>query len=887
MRHLFRLPLGRRTVADSVDEELRFHLEMRIDELMGTGMSRARAVEQASTEFGDVGAARRELTQIGQRREVRIARSEWWRGVWVDAWVAWRSYRRRPAFTAVVLLTLGLGIGANTAMFSIVNAVLLRRLPYAQPDHLVQLWETHRGDVAAISGASYPDFLDWRGERRIFAALEGYDETYVTVSGGSGAEMVHGARVTSGFFSMLGVPLRQGPGFGVTDDRAGGTPAVVLSHGFWARRFARDPKLIGRTVTIDGTPYEIRGVLPAEFAFAPVGDADLWLPLGRNAEVRAERFNHWVSAVGRLREGVTIELAGQRMGELMGALASQYPQTNSGRGTLVASLRTAITGDVERPLLVLFGAVAIVLLIACANVASLLVGRAIERGRELAVRSALGASRSRVVRQLLTEHLVLALAAAALGAWVAAEGVRLLLAAMPPGLFDQMPALRHAGVDLTALGFAITISLVTGIAFGLVPALLASRASATGLLRSDARGGAGPAHHRLRDVLVTAEIALTLVLLVGATLMGRSLVELGRVNPGFIAERVASVRVALAGSVYAEGVRQTRFFEEALARLRALPGVEAVGAVSNPPLQGGGSNTFRVDGAPLPSPAARPEATMRAVAGDYFGALQIPIVEGRALDSHDDLRSAYAVVINASLARHLFGTRPAVGQRLRIYGWEDSAWTVVGVAGDVKTAGLDEPARPTIYYSHLQGPANRMSMVARGSLADPAALIPAMQREVRAVDPMLAVYSAETMREHIARSQAVSSRRYLLVLLGAFAMVALLLTIIGVYGVIAYTVTQRTREIAVRIALGAKHAEVVRLVLGGGLRLVAGGIAIGTLGALALTRTLGALLFGVSPGDAWTYGLVSTLLVMITVAASYFPARRATRLDPATALRAE
>jgi predicted permease len=369
--------------------------------------------------------------------------------------------------------------------------------------------------------------------------------------------------------------------------------------------------------------------------------------------------------------------------------------------------------------------------------------------------------------------------------------------------------------------------------------------------------------------------------------MGRSLLALLRVNPGFTAERVATARVALSGTAWADGARQQRFFEELLARVRAVPGVEEVGAISNPPLQGGGTNTFRVDRAPEPSAAARPEATTRAVAGDYFRALRIPVVQGRSLGPRDDLTAAYAVVINESLARHLFGARPAVGERLRFYAWEDSAWTIVGVVGDVKTGRLDAPAPPTVYYSHLQGPANRMSIVARARSADPAGLIPAIRHQVQLLDPALAVYSAGTMDDLVARSPAVSSRRYPLVLLGAFALAALLLAIIGVYGVIAYSVTQRSREIAIRIALGARRGGVVALVLSGGLRLVGAGIVIGTVAAAALSRALSSLLFGVSAGDAWTYGLVTCLLLVVALLASYLPARRASRFDPAVTLRSE
>ena len=884
---LFRLPLGTKHVDADVAQELEFHLEMRAEELMRSGLTRAAALAQARAEFGDLGEARRELGGIGRRREGRRARLEWWREVLQDARIALRSYGRDPLFTAVVLLTLGLGIGANTTIFSLVHAALLRPLPYAQPDRLVTLVETVVGNGSRESAASYPDFQDWRAERRSFAGVEGYDGTNVSLSTAIGAERVQGARVSPGFFTLLGVRPVRGHWFTEADDAGGGGHAVILSYGAWQRRFGADPDIVGRSIAIDGVGYEVRGVAPPGLMLAPAGELEVWLPLGRTNEVRAHRFDHWVWVIARLQEGVTLEQARLRMAGVMSSLAVQYPESNAGRGVRLTPLAEAISTGTERPLLILFGAVALVLLIACSNVATLILARSITRSRELAVRAAIGAARGRILRQLLTENLLLALLGAAAGAILAVFGVRTVLATLPVRIRDQFAALQSASVNLTVLGFTIAVALGVGVLFGLAPALLGSRHAPAELLRSDTRVGSGRGQHRLRDALVVGELALTLVLLVGAGLLGRSVLALLRLDPGFRPEQVAIVRVALAGPSYEERQHQARFFEELLTRTRGLPGVAAIGAVSSAPLQGSFNNSFHVDGDPEPPPSARPEATTRAVAGDYFSALRIPVLQGRAVNSHDDLNAPYAVTISRDLARRLFGNRPAVGRRIRFYHWQDSAWTIVGVVGDVKTDRLDEPSIPTVYYSHFQGPANRMSLVVRATGDDAEALLPAVRREAQALDPTQAVYGGASMEQYVQESAAVASRRFLLVLLSAFAAAALMLALIGVYGVIAYSVAQRTREVAIRVALGATAASIITLISRSGVRLLVAGLGIGTVAALGLTRGLRSLLYGVKSADPWTYGLVALLLGVVVLVAGGIPARRATRVDPALTLRSE
>ena len=886
IRRFFRFRTARSIPAE-IDDELRFHIETRVDALVAQGMSTEDARRQACGEFGDLNEARDELTSIDRVSYTRRARAEWWRDVAQDARVAIRSYLRRPGFTVVVLLTMGLGIGANSAIFSVAEAVLLRGLPYRDAEQLVHLWETKNNDPADLSEASYPDFVDWRGLTDVFSFVEGYNETNVTVVSASGATRAPGVRVTAGFFTMLGVQPALGRSFAQGEDGPDGSPLVVVSHEYWERQLGSDSGVVGRAIRIDDAPHTLIGVLPRGFHFAAVGDAQLWFPLDGSVQRRQERFNHWVNVVARTRPGVTLEESRASTAALMQRLETAYPETNQGRGIAMVPLRDAIVGPVRPMLLVLFGAVVIVLLIACANVASLVLARSVERAGEIAVRTALGASRARLVRQLVTENLLLALAGGLLGIWIASQALATLLALASPTLFDRMPALRDVSINASVLGYSLALATIAGIGFGLIPALAVTSASASLLLRG-ARSGASRGRQRLRDALVTLEIACTLVLVVGATLMTRSLRELLHVDPGFVADPVASGRIALAGPRYRDDVAQQRYFEDVIARVRVAPGVDAVGAVSQAPLQGGGTNTFRVEGQAEPPASSRPEATMRGVAGDYFAAMGIALTAGRAFTGDDDGQSPRVIIVSSSLARGLLPRGRAVGSRLRFYAFPESAWTVIGVAADVKTASLDAPAPLTIYYAHLQGAENRMTVVAKARPGgDASSLVGAIREAAAAVDPTMPVYASGTMREQIGSSPAVSARRYPLVLIGAFAMAALTLAIIGVYGVIAYSVAQRMRELAIRTALGAQASDVLRLVVGRGVALAAAGVALGIPAALLATRALRSLLYGVSPSDASTYMSVAALLTVVAILASYLPARRATRVDPALALRAE
>jgi predicted permease len=893
IRRAVRVRFGVRDVNRAVSDEIEFHLDARVQDLMNRGVPQAEARATALREFGDVGAAQTELAQIDRRAAGRFARAEWWGDLRRDVSLSVRALSRQPILTAAILITLALGIGANAAIFTVVQAALLAPLPYDRPDRLVHLWQT-RSPENDRTEASYPDFLDWRASTRTLARLEGFDPTNVTIGGQDAPTRIQGGRVTTGFFTMLGVNASIGRVFVDGEDAPDAPRIVLLSDGFWRRQFGADRRVLGRTLTIDNTPYEIVGVLPERFHFAPIGVTDVWVPLDRSPETRAQRFNHWLNVVGRLRDGVTIDAAGRDLAAVMRRLASEYPQTNSGRSAIAVPLRDEIIGNVRPLLLVLSGAVTLVLVIACANVAGLLLARSLSRSRELAIRTALGACRGRLVRQLLTESMVLAVVGGALAVWIASGGARVLIAAIPEGTRSGMPYWENVELDTTTLVYTMGVALVTGLLFGLVPALTASRASAADLLRRGGRGVAG-GRSRLRDVLVAGEIALTIVLLVGTGLLVRSLSELLGVNPGFDAGQVMTARIALAGPRYSDDASLRRFFSDVIARVAAAPGVRAVGAVSNLPLNGGGTNTFRVSGLPEPSPSNRPEATMRAVAGDYFNAMRIRLVDGRGFTPRDDSTASPAIIINESLAKQLLGSRRAVGARFRFYAFPEQEWEVVGVVADVKTGRLDATAPPTVYYSQLQAPENRLSLAIRLACAldagsgscSPASVAAVVRRAVAESDPDVPVYAVATMEQQLVDSPAVFARRYPLLLVGLFAATALILAVVGLYGVISYSVAQRTREFGIRTALGASPSAIRGAVLRRAAFVAGAGVAVGAPAALAASGVMRGMLYGVKAADPLTYVGACALLGAVALVASWVPARRATRIEPTVALRAD
>lgn len=871
----------KRSIERDIDDEMDFHLRARIDDLMRQGCDSDAAERLARAEYGDTDAARRELAAIDRRVARKLGWREWLTGFNQDLRFAARALRARPAFAATVLLTIALGVGANAAIFSVVDAVLLRPLPFAQPDRLVHFWEAYEGKVENRSEASYPDYLDLRARQRSLDALGGYHGGSILI-GGDQPATVRGGRATANFFDVLGVRPALGRLFHDGDDDVGAEPVVVLTDGLWKRRFGGDSTIVGRRITIDGAAATVVGVLPEAFKFSRVG-AEVWAPINRSRGMREQRGSHWLNVVARLKPGVSLEQASSDITRIMTELRAEYPQTNAGRRGALVPLRQELVGSVRPILILLYGAVVVVLLIACVNVANLLLMRGADRQRELALRVALGADKSRIIRQLLTESTLLGLLGGALGIVAALVGVRALVALVPAAQARGISGLADAAVDGRIVGYTLALSLVAGLAFGVVPALRASRPSLTEDLKSGTRGSTGGSA-RLRDLLVTGEIALTVVLLSGALLFGRSLLRLLAIDPGFRPAQVVTATVVLPATSYADGARRSGFYERLLTTLRATPGVQDVGMVSRLPLDFGNSLGFVIVGQPPVNPAQRPSASYRQTGADYFRTMGIPTLRGRVFDASDTRDAPLTGVINRALATAYFGAREPIGQRLVV---GSDTLTIVGMVGDVPIGNIDDRIPPTLYLAYVRVPETvLMSVVMRTTL--PAAALGASVRRVAAsIDPEVAVMPAMAMDDLVLQSPSVFLRRFPLFLVGAFAATALALAIVGIYGVVSYSVAQRTRELGIRTALGARPEALRSLVIRHGLGMAAVGVVVGGLAARLAGRFAAKLLYGVTPTDPLVHTVVALVLATAAVVATLVPARRASRVDPAVALRAE
>jgi putative ABC transport system permease protein len=797
-----------------------------------------------------------------------------------------RMLLKRPSFTVVALLTLAFGIGANTAIFTVVNAALLRPLPFREPDRLVHLWESTPQNQFGEREASYPDYLDWKAGTQTFEGLAGYSRRSFALTGRETPDRFEGAAVTDGFFQVLGVAPVLGRGFQPGEDKAGAARLVILSHGLWQRRFGGDPNILGQSLVLDGNNYTVIGVLPQSFQFAPAGAAELWVPLNPSQGQMSRRFQHWLNIVGRLKQGVTFEQARAEMSVVAASIAQQYPDSHTGTGIRLIALHEQITGKVRPILLILLGAVGFVLLIACANVANLMLARASARQKEIAIRTAMGASRWRLIRQLLTESVLLALMGGGIGLLLAQWGVDLLVAAIPQSQLSSMPYLQGLGLDARVLLFALAVSLVTGIVFGLAPAFQSSKLNLLESLKDGGRTSGIHVRQGLRNSLVVAEIAIALVLLVGAGLMMKSLFRLLAVDPGFNPDHLLTMHVSLPTVKYPEDGNVIAFHQQLLERIENLPGVTGVGSVSVLPLLGGDTTRLVVEGRPVPPPGEELEANYRDVSNSYFRTMGVPVIRGREFTDLDKQGTPEVVIINQTMANRLFPGQDPVGQHLAFANNQVKGLEIVGVVGDEKVTRLDSATTPVLYVSFLQDPSRTLNLVVR-TTSDPEAISGAARGAIQSLDADLAVFGVSTMERLISNSPSTFLRRYPAFLIGVFAGVALLLAMVGIYGVISYTVTQRTHEIGVRMALGAQRSDIFKMILGQGLMLTLAGVGCGLLAALVLTRFLSSMLFGVTATDPLTYAAVSLPLVLIAMLASYIPARKATRVDPMVALRYE
>jgi predicted permease len=888
MRRLFGFPWRtRRDIEADVEAEIAFHLEARAEELVEQGVAPAAARAQAEHEFGDVEDARRYIRAQDRATEAARRRRDHMGELRQDVVYAFRRLRSSPAFAVTAVLTLALGIGANAAIFSVVYGVLFRPLPFPDADHLYRAWSANRTAGALQVPVSSPDLDDWRAQRRQIEDLGGYwyaDEgSGIDLTGSGEPRRLSVAFVTAGFFDTFGVPALHGR-LPREDElvRGGRDRVVMLTHGFWQREFGGKTDVIGQSLILSqptsSGPYEVLGVMPPGFRY-PSERVDIFLPYSSIPDesiphIRPVRI---LSVVARARPGVGPDVVRDELNTIAVRLAQQYPENASYDGATIEPLQDAMTGPVRAGLLVLLGAVAFVLLMTCANIASLLLARATTRGREIVTRMALGAGRGRIVRQLLTESVVLALVGGVAGigvAYVTLAGLLRLSA-------GQLPRGSDIRLDATVLLFALALSVATGILFGLVPALRGATRDLQGALREGGRGLAGGEARRLRSALVVVEVALAVMLVVGAGLMTRSFLALMRVDPGFRAEQLLAINFTINTVRHPDGQHRI-FYQRVIETVRELPGVVSAGAVKDAPFRGEGERwSFRTPGMVVPAGEDPPNAMVLHVSDGYFRTIGTPILDGREFAPRDRADAPFAIVVNEALARQYFPGESAVGRPLRI---GEQEVPIVGVVGDIRQSAIAEPGTPTIYVDNQQNTRVKVTLVVR-TRGEPLALAEPVEAAIRTLDPDQTITSVFTYEDIV--SEALARPRLLTVLLAAFGVLGLVLGALGIYGVQAYLVGQRQREIGVRMALGARPRAVLGMVVARGLTLSVAGIAIGLAGAFALTRYLRAVLFGIAPTDPLTFAAVGAVLLAVGLFASWLPARRAAGVDPITALRAD
>ncbi len=873
-------------------EELSQHLEEEYERAVSGGASEELARQQVLEQLNASDLLGRELKQIERRVSQQSvapgaqSKTNLFGDLTQDIRYAIRVLAKNPAFTIIAVIALALGIGANSAIFSVVNAVLLRPLPFKHPEQLLMLWENAAHQGFPKNTPSPANFLDWQKQAQSFTGMAAMAERSFNLTGVGEPERLDGRRVSANLFELLGVPAMLGRTFVPEDDKPG-THVVLLSYSLWQRRFGSNPGVIGGALTLNGESYTVVGVMPPLVqlpGYENVSD-QLWVPIAFSSEEAAQRGNHFLEVIARMKSGVTLKQAQAEMETIAARLAQQYPDYNMRIGAVVVPLHEQVVGDIKPALLVLLGAVGFVLLIACANVANLLLARAAVRQKEIALRLALGASQSRLIRQFLTESVLLAMSGAGLGLLLAFVGLRALRAFIPASISQA----DMIGIDARVLIFTVLIAVATGIAFGLAPAIHGSHLNLNDTLKEGGRDSSGGSKgNRARSLLVIGEVAISFVLLIGAGLLINSFFHLRNLDPGFRADHLLTMKVDLSEVKYPDRERRAAFFDEVMRRVRELPGVHSVAVAGNLPLTyNGDSMSIGAEGVPDPPPSQRPDVIFRAIGPGYFNTMSIPIVGGRDFTDQDNADSKNAVIISEKTAQHFWPGQNPIGKRLKPgSSTSKGEWReVIGIVKDVRQNDLIAPPKMQMYFTYRQLKDIAANALVLRTTVEPMSLAGSVRNAIWSVDKDQTVANIDTM-DHIV-AEAVARQRFSMVLLGVFAVLALLLASVGIYGVMSYSVVQRTREIGIRMALGARRADVLQMTVQQGLKLVGAGMVLGLAAAFLLTRVMATLLYGISATDPITFIGISMVLLAVAILASYIPALRATRVDPIVALRAQ
>jgi putative ABC transport system permease protein len=872
-------------------EELAQHLDDRFEQSLWGGATEEEAYQAALLELTESDLLTQELRRVERPvpQEPVVLGAQGRMNVLGDLWqdlrYGLRMLLKNPGFTIVAVVALALGIGANSAIFSVVNTVLLRPLPYKEPERLVMVWEDDTKHGYPRDTPAAANYIDWRDQNQVFESMAAIADLSFNLTGVGEPERIDGKRVSANLFPLLGVEPQLGRTFSPEENRPGANRVVVMSHGLWQRRFGSDPKIIGQSLNLNGESYTVVGVMPPTFQF-PSRDDQLWVPIAFDSKEAANRRRHYLQVIARMKPGITLQRSQAEMKAIAARLQQQYPDDNTDLGAAVTPLHEHVAGDIKPALLVLLGAVGFVLLVACANVANLLLARAAGRQKEIAVRIALGASRLRLIRQFLTESILLAALGGGVGLLLSVWGVNLLKAFIPENI-SQAKAIT---IDAKVLVFTLLVSLLTGLIFGLAPATQASNFNLNETLKEGGRdSAAGSRGNRIRGMLVIAEVAVSLILLIGAGLLINSFLRLRSVDPGFRSDNLLTMKIALAKQKYPDQTQRSAFYTELLRRVEALPGVRAA-AVTNwiPLVRQGDSVGVTIEGRPAPEPGKMPIVVTRIISPHYFSTMGIQLLQGRGFDAQQDRAdSAGVAVISETMARRFWPGEDPLGKRITPGTPEspDDWLTIIGVVKDVRQFELNADPKPQMYLTYTQAGFFEPRDLVVSTGVEPLSLATTVRRTVWEIDKDQPVSNISTMEDVL--SESIARQRFSMLLLGIFAALALVLAAVGIYGVMSYSVAQRTREFGIRIALGAQGSDVLKLAVGGGLKLVLVGVLIGLAAAFILTRVMSSLLFGVSATDPTTFITISLVLISVSVLASYIPARRATKVDPMIALRYE